>query len=171
MEITFTPGLSKSKNPEDETTLDKYRRKMKEKRKKRKEEKPPSKGVKDDFFDGGSESDEPGEAERPPQTPAEKQRYPDHLDKPDSSLGEPAVEAKHFDMKSVLKGEKKARLKGKHRRKLAKDDETQEDFVINASDDRFKVLHEDPSFAIDPSNPRYVNNVSTLCFYSCVCIS
>ncbi|KIJ63014.1 hypothetical protein HYDPIDRAFT_113516 [Hydnomerulius pinastri MD-312] len=38
MQITFMPGLSEAKNPDDETTLERYQRKMKEKRKKRKEE-------------------------------------------------------------------------------------------------------------------------------------
>ena len=38
MEITFTPGLSLAKNADEETTLDAYKRKMKEKKKKRKEE-------------------------------------------------------------------------------------------------------------------------------------
>ncbi|KAF9234181.1 hypothetical protein BU15DRAFT_90074 [Melanogaster broomeanus] len=38
MEITFMAGLSEAKNPEDENTLERYQRKMKEKRKRRKEE-------------------------------------------------------------------------------------------------------------------------------------
>ncbi|TFY67132.1 hypothetical protein EVJ58_g1807 [Rhodofomes roseus] len=38
MEITFTPGLSERKDDGEETTLEKYKRKMKDKKKKRKEE-------------------------------------------------------------------------------------------------------------------------------------
>ncbi|KAF8836045.1 hypothetical protein BDN67DRAFT_974657 [Paxillus ammoniavirescens] len=38
MEITFMPGLSEAKNPDDENTLERYQRKMKEKRRSRKEE-------------------------------------------------------------------------------------------------------------------------------------
>ncbi|KIK91724.1 hypothetical protein PAXRUDRAFT_830589 [Paxillus rubicundulus Ve08.2h10] len=38
MQITFMPGLSEAKNADDENTLERYQRKMKEKRKKRKEE-------------------------------------------------------------------------------------------------------------------------------------
>ena len=34
MEITFTPGLSAGTGDQDETTLEKYQRKMKEKKKK-----------------------------------------------------------------------------------------------------------------------------------------
>jgi hypothetical protein len=69
MEITFTPGLTEKKG-EDETTLEKYQRKLKEKRKKRKEEaretakekevqmKKKPKQPLDDFFDADSESEE-----------------------------------------------------------------------------------------------------------------
>jgi len=31
----------------------------------------------------------------------------------------------------------------------------QEDFVIDVHDERFQALHENPQFAIDPSNPRF----------------
>jgi len=31
----------------------------------------------------------------------------------------------------------------------------QEDFAIDVADSRFQVLHEDPAFAIDPSNPHF----------------
>ncbi|KAF8971365.1 hypothetical protein BDZ97DRAFT_1901573 [Flammula alnicola] len=74
MEITFTPGLSK-KDDKDETTLERYQRKMREKRKKRKEEvkdkdtderevggKKETK-LEDDFFEAGSD-DEQGQAEQ-----------------------------------------------------------------------------------------------------------
>ena len=73
MEITFTPGLSESKGrgEGDETTLEKYQRKMKEKRKKRKEEmkdKVVSKGkereVEDDFFEGEGEEDVVSDGDR-----------------------------------------------------------------------------------------------------------
>ena len=38
MEITFMPGLSERKGEEEETSIEKYQRKMREKKKKRKEE-------------------------------------------------------------------------------------------------------------------------------------
>ncbi|KZT72826.1 hypothetical protein DAEQUDRAFT_762639 [Daedalea quercina L-15889] len=74
MEITFTPGLSERKDSEDETTLEKYRRKMKEKKQKRKEDvlerrkakggedegKKERKGVADDEFFAGDSEDEEG---------------------------------------------------------------------------------------------------------------
>lgn len=72
MEITFTPGLSATKEGE-ETTLERYQRKMREKRKKRKEEvkdkdkgkaegRPKGEGKKakdvdDEFFEADSEDD------------------------------------------------------------------------------------------------------------------
>ena len=49
MEITFTPGLAESKAG-DETTLEKYQRKMKEKRKKRKEEVKEKEKVEDELL-------------------------------------------------------------------------------------------------------------------------
>ncbi|KAF5312855.1 hypothetical protein D9619_003513 [Psilocybe cf. subviscida] len=58
MEITFTPGLTGKKDDQDETTLEKYQRKMREKRKKRKEE------VKIGKEEKEGEGDEAMEAER-----------------------------------------------------------------------------------------------------------
>ncbi|KAF7793336.1 hypothetical protein EIP86_004448 [Pleurotus ostreatoroseus] len=75
MEITFTPGLSATKGDEDETTLEKYQRKMKEKKKKRKEEmkervkdqdgdkEKKDTGAKDDFFGSDDESESDGKEE------------------------------------------------------------------------------------------------------------
>ena len=64
------------------------------------------------------------------------------------------TEHKHFNMKSIVK------LKGKKGRqkkmKGIEEDEMQEDFTINVNDERFASLHEDHTFAIDPSNPQYV---------------
>ena len=88
MEITFTPGLSADKGEGDETTLEKYQRKMREKKKKRKEElreraveggerlekgkgKDKVEHLEDDFF--GADSDEEAEElDAPP--PREKSK-------------------------------------------------------------------------------------------------
>ncbi|KAG6885583.1 hypothetical protein C0993_012585 [Termitomyces sp. T159_Od127] len=170
MEITFTPGLSEQK--EDETTLEKYRRKMKEKRKKRKEE-VKTKTLKadedvDDFFD--IESDK-GEGKVHPVSNGKSQqgRAPTRhvstaeelalLVAPDN----PRAETQHFDMKSVLKAEKKSRRKGKKRKNDAKDEgdnEIQTNFKIDVNDERFKVLHEDHQYAIDPTNPQFRKTVA-----------
>jgi len=178
MEITFTPGLTDKKG-EDETTLEKYQRKLKEKRKKRKEEarggakekevqqkkkpKPPL----DDFFDADSESEEDLE-EGTKKGKKEKKAKAKVVDEPRTAAtaeelallvasDNPNGAAKHFDMSAVLKAEKKPGKKGKKGRKEkqgSNDQDTQEDFRIDVADERFKAVHEDHAFAIDPSNPQ-----------------
>ena len=68
MQVTFAPGLSEAKGAEDETTLEKYQRKMKEKKKRRKDEmkekaeeqkERPDDEEKDDFFGDDSEDEVP----------------------------------------------------------------------------------------------------------------
>jgi len=165
MEITFTPGLSESKGKEgkEETTLEKYQRKMKEKKKRRKEEgkekEKVQKGIEDDFFaadestddENGGEDDNEGSPSRETHSTAEELAL---LAASDNPSGEP----KHFDMKAVLKAEKS---KGKRRNRVrvkkgeVQDFELQEDFSIDVKDERFKALHEDHTFAIDPSNPHF----------------
>lgn len=69
---------------------------------------------------------------------------------------------KHFDMKEVLRAEKEAKSKRKNKRKKSKKgedvpDEDREDgsgFAVDVTDKRFQALHEEPEFAIDPSNPQ-----------------
>ncbi|KAH8120202.1 hypothetical protein DFH11DRAFT_1558886 [Phellopilus nigrolimitatus] len=182
MEITFMPGLSEANTKDgDETTLEAYKRKQKEKRQLRKQERKEqpegkkktegkkAKGLKDDFFDEDSESDD-GDAVDDPKKAAEE-----HIDRSESPVEDrPATEAelellvapdgaskgqKHFDMKSILKAEKakgKQRVqRGKKKGKDAGEEETQEDFQIDVKDERFKALHEEHIFAIDPSNPHF----------------
>jgi len=179
MEITFTPGLT-DKKEEDETTLEKYQRKLKEKRKKRKEEaketakekevqqKKKPKQPLDDFFDADSESGEDVEEEDRKKGKKGKKVKANGGDEPRTAAtaeelallvasDNPNGAAKHFDMSAVLKAEKKSAKKGKRGRKEKHgpgDQDTQEDFRINVADERFKSLHEDHAFAIDPSNPQ-----------------
>ena len=175
MEITFTPGLSGKKNEEDETTLEKYQRKMKEKRKKRKEEvKEDVVGEKvagDDFFEASEDEAAPVEKDDQKGKGKSKKGKKDisKIEKDTAPRTEataeelallvasenPDAEPKHFNIKSVIKAEKqKKRRKGK-KGKADEDNEIQEDFVMNVKDDRFKVLFEDHQFAIDPTNPQY----------------
>jgi hypothetical protein len=74
------------------------------------------------------------------------------------SSGNTSNEPRHFDMKSIIKAEKvsskKARKRNKKQFKETQEEELQEDFRIDVSDDRFKALHEDHAYAIDPSNPQ-----------------
>lgn len=192
MEITFTPGLSESKPDGDETTIEKYARKMKEKKKKRKEEvkekadgasekNGKEKSLDDDFFGNDSDEGESSAEEREkPQKgkkgtkSAKKARSPSPAaaeSKRVKSTAEelalvaiaddPSAEPRHFDMKAVLKAEKTQgrKRKGKKTGRKGEDGdegeaEVQEDFAIDVKDERFQALHEDHTFAIDPSNPQ-----------------
>ncbi|THH16819.1 hypothetical protein EW146_g3892 [Bondarzewia mesenterica] len=181
MEVTFMPALSGAKT-EDETTLEKYQRKMKEKRKKRKEElrvnEPGQKSEVDDlagdkfFGESGSEGEDESivqpkkgrkkgkrgnnedESEQEVRRPSTKEELSLLVD-----TDHPGAEPKHFSMKAVLRAEKKKGRKGKKGKKSKEgeegENELQEDFMINVQDERFKALHEDHTFAIDPSNPHF----------------
>lgn len=176
MEITFTPGLTDKKG-EDETTLEKYQRKLREKRKKRKEEskeatkgkemqqhKKPKRSL-DEFFDADSESGEDVEGRKQGKKRGKAKAEDASEPRTTATAEELALlvasnnpnGAKHFDMSAVLKAEKKSGRKGKKVRKEKhgpSGQDTQEDFQIDVGDKRFKALHEDHAFAIDPSNPR-----------------
>lgn len=175
MEITFTPGLSGVKDAVsgDETTLQQYLRKQKEKRKKRKtdkvdkksEDKELSAADGDDFFEENSE--EKGEAAAKKQNRKSRKAKSPPPERVESSTAElelilasdkPSNEPKHFDMRSVLKAEKTGKKNRKKPKKTKtgslEEDEAQEHFAIDVKDDRFKALHDDPTFAIDPTNPQ-----------------
>ena len=72
---------------------------------------------------------------------------------------DPDHKGKHFDMRAILKAEKNKGKKIKGRKGKKADDavEAKDEFKIDVGDDRFKSLHEDYDFAIDPSNPRCVS--------------
>jgi len=173
MEITFTPGLS-DRNAQEESTLDKYQRKIREKRKKRKEEakekiyKGDASGIgeEDDFFDIGKHEESVNTKPAKKHGGKARRASPDAVTRPVTTPEElallvasddPGAQPSHFNLKSVLKAEKKARRKGKKRKdgKDGDDNEVQADFTINVNDERFKVLHEDHHYAIDPTNPQF----------------
>ncbi len=165
MEVTFRPALTGGKD-EDETTLGKYQRKMREKRKKRRKDLQESiegEPSTDDFFarsEGEEDSDRvtrstggraKGGQRSEPRSFSTKEELsllvaPDRLDS----------EPKHFDMAAIIKAEKSAKKKHKGRKKKNDNDENeiQDDFVIDVKDGRFTALHEDHAFAIDPSHPK-----------------
>jgi hypothetical protein len=180
LEITFMPALSANapKDAEEETTLDRYRRKQKEKRAQRKAKQDPvlteqPEDADGDFF--GEDSDaEPSSKPAKPSKPskAKKEKASSSvaprnastdaelalLLAPDSGAAADA-EPKHFDMRAVLKAEKTGRVGKKGRRRDKKDAPTAEvedgqDFRMDVKDERFSALHEDHAFAIDPSNPQ-----------------
>jgi hypothetical protein len=73
-------------------------------------------------------------------------------------LGADGEGGRHFDMRQIMKSEKnkgkKHKIKGK--KGVKEVEQVKDDFAINLKDDRFKSLHEDFDYAIDPSNPRCV---------------
>ena len=165
MEITFTPGLGGKKDEEHETTLEKYQKKLREKKKKRKEERNSKADLEEDDFFAANSGDETeigtkekkaGKVEAAASNTAVSAEELTLLVASDNPNSEP----KHFNLKSVIKAEKRAKLKGKKGKKKSKQDdenELQEDFVIDVHDERFKALHDNPQFAIDPNNSRYAS--------------
>ena len=173
MEVTFMPALSKKVGEEDETTLERYQRKVREKRKTRKEG---PKGVErenlveDEFFEvSEGEGEEEEQRRDKSRKKRDKSKNMDEVGKvatadelallvaPDKAVDEP----KHFDIKAVIKAEKDKKRKRKRKGKTGnvmndEDNEAQEDFVMDVKDERFKALFEDHQFAVDPSNPQYV---------------
>ncbi|KAK7059015.1 pre-rRNA-processing protein esf1 [Paramarasmius palmivorus] len=158
MEVTFTPGLADGKDEEDETTLERYQRKMKEKRKKRKEEskkKPEVPKIEDDFFDAASEDEE--SASKPSDAQSHRGGRNKSTDEELSLLvgtDGPSHEPQHFNLKAIMKAERKQKKK-KGKKVAEEENEMQEDFTIDVKDDRFKAIHEDYNFAIDPTNPQF----------------
>ncbi|KAM0790681.1 hypothetical protein ACM66B_004540 [Microbotryomycetes sp. NB124-2] len=65
--------------------------------------------------------------------------------------------SKHFDMRKIVKAEKN---KGKKKRTKGKKSEdsvepVNDTFEIDLKDERFKSVHEDYDYAIDPTNPKF----------------
>ncbi|KDQ12856.1 hypothetical protein BOTBODRAFT_134036 [Botryobasidium botryosum FD-172 SS1] len=177
-------GGGEGDGDKDETTLERYARKQREKRAKKKaakqdgEETKKPKKVDDEFFGDDSGGDDESNDEVPSKPQKGKKDKKDQKSRqttppPAATKEELALlavpdgpgdsEPRHFDMRAVLKAEKAAKLKGKkhHKRKGKRaddDNDEKEDgsgFQINVKDDRFRALHEDHQFAIDPSNPQF----------------
>lgn len=176
MEITFRPGLSVSAQGKDEenlTTLEKYQLRMKEKKARKKEkvelkraakeeDAPVASAAKDDFF-GDSDSESEREITTKPTTQAQvDDNDEEELAKVLGGGGGGGGGVEHFSMKDILKAEKEGGKKKRKRNKKKKTDGSDEREVelgkegwkIDTKDPRFKALHEEPEFAIDPSNPQ-----------------
>ncbi|KDN42977.1 hypothetical protein RSAG8_06503, partial [Rhizoctonia solani AG-8 WAC10335] len=182
LEITFMPALS-SKAPvdeEQETTLDRYKRKQKEKREQKKAKHAADPAPVEDNGESGDEFfGEDGDAEPAPSTKlakktkgtksSESSKMPRNVSNdaelelllaPDPNAID--KEPKHFDMRAVIKAEKASRSGKKSRRQGKKgasitEVEDGRDFHIDVKDERFAALHENHEFAIDPSNPHFQN--------------
>ena len=148
---------------EEEEEEEKEDRKSKKERSKSKNGK---KGGRDET-ENGSDSETDIDSRRPA-TKAELEL----LVAPDDAQDSGGIH-NHFDMKSIIKAEKtkgkSKKFKNKKRNKQGEEEELQEDFQIDVKDDRFKALHEDHTFAIDPSNPQYV--LSCYLLSSSVCLT
>ncbi|KAI9574165.1 hypothetical protein HD554DRAFT_2228687 [Boletus coccyginus] len=169
MEVTFMPGLSETKNLEDENTLERYQRKMKEKRKTKKEEArkrgeanddgvSTNKTIKSSFddeffgFENDSRHDEEKDEAQPNQSMKEsaKPKRPTESSQAELALlaasdnphGEPA----HFDMKAVLKAEKQGKNK-KSRHKSKKRDRNDVDDGPGETQGDFAIDVKDDRFA------------------------
>jgi hypothetical protein len=166
MEVSFRPALSGGMD-EDETTIGRYQRKIREKRKKRKQElkdKSNGKLLADDFFaqsEGEEDSDESSPAGRRAVDGEQRNKARKPSTKEELSLlaapDEPDSGPKHFDMAAIMKAEKTKGKKRKGRKKKTRgedENELQDNFAIDVKDERFMALHEDHVFAIDPSNPQ-----------------
>lgn len=174
LEITFRPGLSVAKGDggeENMTSLERYQLRMKEK-KQRKKEKMELKAAarergdeektdgQDEFF--GSDSSEEEEEQQPKPKSKPKSLEPTLPDEDDLAaiVGTNEPDS-NFSMKDIIKTEKEAGKK-RRRRKGKKGEQERDvelgpdDWKIDVKDDRFKALHEEPEFAIDPSNPHFV---------------
>lgn len=143
LEVTFTPGLSETANkPEEEreeTTIEKYRNKEKERRKKRKAKiKELKRKEREEMHEGRR-----GRKET-------KQEKEEEEEVSDSD--------KHFKMKDIIKAEKlkhKKKMNKKQKKQAEKLAGIDENIELDKNDTRFDEIFEDPSFAIDPTNPEY----------------
>ncbi|CAN8102094.1 unnamed protein product [Discula destructiva] len=186
MQITFAPALTEApkKDPENETTAEKYIRKEREKKAAKKEAylarregaKPAAEeeaqedlGFEDPFF----AAEEPKKAtkssllKKERLKKREKREAREEKNKEEraelellmaDSNGEEDGHLDHFDMNEIMKAEKlkKKKSKGKKNKKDAEDAAgLQEDFKMDVDDDRFTAVFQDHEFAIDPSNPKF----------------
>ena len=157
-----------------------YRKEKRNQRKQQREEKKKAQGdvvkrdtksSEDDFFDADSNQEDNDTQHSPKSRGKQKETGQRPLTNLENGANtglliendlsdEVGEEIKHFDMKGIIKaeklkgGKKRQRDRKKNSKQGEKDDEMQEEFRIDVQDDRFKALHEDHAFAIDPSNPQ-----------------
>ncbi|KAF9969645.1 pre-rRNA-processing protein esf1 [Actinomortierella ambigua] len=61
----------------------------------------------------------------------------------------------HFNMKEIMKAEKRKNRKHKGGKHGKEGEDLQDDFKIDTNDPRFAALHESHEFALDPTNPQF----------------
>lgn len=169
MQITFSSGLNRTET-QDENTIEKYQRKLKERKQKRKdrlketaEEEEAEDVPKDDFFAAGSDDEVEPPKKASKKKKGSKASEAESASRKDATKEELALlvtgdsaetGAQHFDLSAVIKAEKLKKRRTKNKKAAPQLDDLQEDFVIDVADNRFAAIHQDHSYAIDPSNPR-----------------
>ncbi|EEB05787.1 pre-rRNA processing protein Esf1 [Schizosaccharomyces japonicus yFS275] len=184
MQVTFTPGIddSNDKDSEDETTIEKYRRKATERKKRRKElrkqriaEQAAENGEadKDLGFDDPFFNDENSKSGKTKGKKDKKKGKPSATEDDNTAASREELEKlvredeeadgkkhDHFDMKSIIKAEKGKKNK-KMKKKLKNLEGLQENFNVDLSDPRFSALYTSHHFAIDPTNPHFKRTTVT----------
>lgn len=155
MEITFTPGLDEKtaaantakEGTEEESTLDKLKRKAKERRKTRKEK---VKELKKEAQEKKSETKTATKSKKTKNDGGDEKSKAElellMLDQQDGTHRE------HFSMKELIKSEKEKSKKSKHRNK---NKIIEDDFKADLNDPRFNEIFTNHDFAIDPSQPQF----------------
>ncbi|VVT49264.1 uncharacterized protein SAPINGB_P002185 [Magnusiomyces paraingens] len=154
MEITFTPGLDEKKKTEEEveeTTIEKYKRKMKERRKKHQDKIKEEKEVEKE--EKSKKKGKKGKKEKEDEETSKETAELELLMTEDG--GEKRLD--HFNMKEIMKAEKQLKKKGKKGKKGAEEMTAPAglDFKLDVNDERFQALYEDHDFAIDPTKPQF----------------
>ncbi|CCH43799.1 Pre-rRNA-processing protein [Wickerhamomyces ciferrii] len=160
MEITFTPGLDEkaanggeNNGPaegQEESSIDKLKRKAKERRKARKDK---IKELKKEAEDQ-KRSDKPNKDKKS----KKKQNRDEDDDEKKAELELLMLDENnkkqqdHFDLKELMRSEKEKSKKSKHRNK---DKIIEDDFKPDLNDPRFKEIFTSHEFAIDPSQPQF----------------
>lgn len=156
MEITFTPGLNEngpakkaSSDVENETTLEKYKRKEKERRSARISRWHEGKEAREDEEEEAKDKDKKGKGKKGKK--GKKGSAEDDAQAAQLALLMDEDDSKHFDMKDIIKAEKNALKRGKYQKK----DVAKDNFEMPVNDDRFTAVFDDHDFAIDPSRPGF----------------
>ncbi|CCK69595.1 pre-rRNA-processing protein ESF1 KNAG_0C04940 [Huiozyma naganishii CBS 8797] len=162
MEITFTPGLDEAQvaeqeaAAEEESTIDKIRRKEKERRKNRKQKlkelKKNAEKEKRDKLKSLKKGRKNGE-EEPVDDKAKAELELLMMDEDEERDSKSTLNKKmHFNMNEIMRSEKEKKKKSKFQ---DKNRIVEDEFKPDLSDDRFKEVFEDHDFAIDPSRPEF----------------
>lgn len=160
MEISFTPGLDENAKEsddekEEESTIDKIKRKEKERRKARKEKVKQLKQAahqekKEKIKSAKGKKGKHVETEADAKAKAELELL--MMDEDEGNSKSTINSKAHFNMNEILRSEKekKKRSKFQNKERIVEDE-----FKPNLDDDRFNEIFEDRDFAIDPSQPDF----------------